>query len=254
MTPNPRSSEDLHNVSSEQRPPVQPTTSFPFPNCFHWIDNVTNIRVRRPPHGELFDNSRAISLGPEEHVSLQCTFSDDYDRVEEVPSDDKDDESKPSSSSSWRTGSTAAVPFYALRDPVTFPEVLKACTPLDVSTYQSSPPSTTSSASSDLVRSQRSSDRFNRDTPHPRSASPRPSDSPGYDSDESRSTSNAEFKEKSSHQDAELFALNIFGWDPDPTFPLIPLVDLWFELEEHLTADTIPSPVNWYEEARTIKS
>ena len=35
---------------------------------------------------------------------------------------------------------------------------------------------------------------------------------------------------------------------------LIPLVDLWLELDEHLSEDTIPSPVGLIEEKKTIQS
>ena len=47
---------------------------------------------------------------------------------------------------------------------------------------------------------------------------------------------------------------DIFGWNPNPNFGLMPLVDLWFELDEHLTPDTIPSPLDLYEEEKTIRS
>ena len=48
--------------------------------------------------------------------------------------------------------------------------------------------------------------------------------------------------------------MNIFGWDPDPTFPLIPLVDLWLDLEEHLTPENIPSPLEWFEEEKKVNA
>ena len=51
-----------------------------------------------------------------------------------------------------------------------------------------------------------------------------------------------------------IFLTDIFGLIPDPKAGLIPLVDLWFELEEHLSEDTIPNPVGLFEEERTIQS
>lgn len=50
----------------------------------------------------------------------------------------------------------------------------------------------------------------------------------------------------------DLFALNLFGWDDDPTFQFIPLVDLRFEVEETFTSDTIPSPAELWKEQETI--
>ena len=52
----------------------------------------------------------------------------------------------------------------------------------------------------------------------------------------------------------EISRLSLFGWDPDPAVPLIPLVDLWLELEEHICAEDIPSPVEWYKEEEQIVS
>ncbi|TFK88030.1 hypothetical protein K466DRAFT_489729 [Polyporus arcularius HHB13444] len=50
----------------------------------------------------------------------------------------------------------------------------------------------------------------------------------------------------------QLFALNPFGWDRDPKEMFLPLVDLWLDLEEHLSAAEIPSPVDFYEEQAAI--
>ena len=49
----------------------------------------------------------------------------------------------------------------------------------------------------------------------------------------------------------ELLSLDLFGWQPDPATKYIPLVNCWFELEEHLSESTIPSPVElWTEQQR----
>ena len=49
----------------------------------------------------------------------------------------------------------------------------------------------------------------------------------------------------------ELLSMNLFGWLPDPATKYIPLVNCWFELEEHLTESTISSPVDlWTEQQR----
>ena len=49
----------------------------------------------------------------------------------------------------------------------------------------------------------------------------------------------------------ELLSMNLFGWLPDPATKYVPLVNCWFELEEHLTESTISSPVDlWMEQQR----
>ena len=46
----------------------------------------------------------------------------------------------------------------------------------------------------------------------------------------------------------DLFSMGLFGWLPDPAKKYIPLANSWFELEEHLTERTIPSPVELWTE------
>ncbi len=48
--------------------------------------------------------------------------------------------------------------------------------------------------------------------------------------------------------------LNLFGRDIDPTLPLIPLVDLWLDLGDHMRSEDIPSPDDWYKEEEEIVS
>lgn len=45
---------------------------------------------------------------------------------------------------------------------------------------------------------------------------------------------------------------DIFGLAHDPTPERLPLVDLWLELTDHLTADIIPSPLELYKEVNAI--
>ena len=51
-----------------------------------------------------------------------------------------------------------------------------------------------------------------------------------------------------------VFTEDFFGVDPVPGESLFPILDCWLDLEEHLTEDTIPSPVLFFEEVRVIKS
>ncbi len=45
---------------------------------------------------------------------------------------------------------------------------------------------------------------------------------------------------------------DLFGWDPDPATALLPLVDAWLEVEEHLSEDEIPSPLEFDAEIREV--
>lgn len=46
--------------------------------------------------------------------------------------------------------------------------------------------------------------------------------------------------------------LNVFSMAYDDATEIIPLVDLWFELANHLTADNIPSPLEFYKEQHAV--
>ncbi|RDX48699.1 hypothetical protein OH76DRAFT_1352000 [Lentinus brumalis] len=50
----------------------------------------------------------------------------------------------------------------------------------------------------------------------------------------------------------DLLSLNLFGWDEDPSFQFIPLVDLWLDLDEHLTESSIPNPVGLWKEQEKV--
>ncbi len=52
---------------------------------------------------------------------------------------------------------------------------------------------------------------------------------------------------------SDLRRCNLFGWDPDPKTLFLPLVDLWFELQDHLEEGNIPSPLEFYEEQAEVK-
>ena len=52
----------------------------------------------------------------------------------------------------------------------------------------------------------------------------------------------------------DLRGYNLFGWDPDPTVLFLPLVDIWFELRDHLNEGNIPSPLEFSEEQEAVKS
>ncbi len=60
--------------------PVHPSSLFPFPNCYHWIDNDVVVRIRVPPCGG-FEHDGAIRLSVKERSALIRKFEGDYDRI-----------------------------------------------------------------------------------------------------------------------------------------------------------------------------
>ncbi len=220
--------------SSEKRPPIRPNSAFPLPNCFHWIENITKIRVRRRPNGKLFDNSRSIRLNGKQHVALQRAFSDDYDRRVNAPSNSGDDSA--SSTTGYapsRTGTHPVIPPDALQDP----KVRQACSPLGPPLRPLPSPGSASSSEG----FQMSTTSQHDGSPRPRVVRILPTHSES-DSDRSGSSSRTDLDEKKQSIVEEISELNLFGWDPDPTFPLIPLVDLWLERSTYRwTTSQVPS-------------
>ncbi|KAL7277683.1 hypothetical protein ACG7TL_008615 [Trametes sanguinea] len=51
---------------------------------------------------------------------------------------------------------------------------------------------------------------------------------------------------------AALFGMDILGLNMDDTVEFLPLVDMWYELTEHLAEEAIPSPVEFYKECDVI--
>ncbi|PIL33676.1 hypothetical protein GSI_04300 [Ganoderma sinense ZZ0214-1] len=226
--------------SSQKRPPVRPSGTFPASNCFHWIDTLTNVRVRRRPEGELFDDAQTVSLTGRQHVAIQMAFSDDYARADKLLSTEgpgDDSESSASGSSSSSKSSVRSIPPDALHDP----KVRQACSPVDLALC---PPSPSASSGDSEVPIPPQSDDSSRRGAVRRPATPDSDSSSGSDLDEDVRQSIAR----------EISGLNLFGWEPDPTVPLIPLVDLWLDLDKHICDKDIPSPLDWQKEEDEIVS
>ena len=186
--------------ASHGRRAVNPATPFPFPNCYHWIDNRTSVRIKVRP--EDYDHARVVRLDSREHIALGKSFADDYVRIAENRRRRREEAASKSA--------------------------LSPCSN-DSKSGSESEPGSTSDSDSD-------------------------SDSESSKHDEQRSCASSGLASSYATTVDSVLKEDIFGWDPDPNVGRIPLVDLWFELDEHLTADTIPSPVGLYEEKRTIQS
>ncbi len=180
--------------------------TFPFRNCYFWVDSDTELRIRVRRDDVGYDNAKAVSLAFRPHLRLLGSFTPDLARIGEYLSQPRD---KPATNP---------------------PTAASDGTP-------SMPPNPHVDAMEGRFPVCDADDAFDIR-----------SDSPGDDNNEPSSTS-----EPSSvpPQVEELFSLNLFGWKPSPATKSIPLVNCWFELEEHLSESTIPSPVElWTEQQR----
>ncbi|KAI0664033.1 hypothetical protein C8Q70DRAFT_215101 [Cubamyces menziesii] len=197
--------------------PIRPERPFPFPNCYHWIDTTERIRIRR--RDEPFDDSNAIKLDAGEHVMINVKFSEDYKRIDDffheldVRAEMEGDSGVGSTASASPT--TSSAPGRSSPPP------------------QANPPLTHSDVTS--------SDSEGRDSPPEKIAGDEGIGS-SYKGDEKNLDTTVE----------ELFRMDIFNLSHDHTAELLPLVDLWFELTDHLTADTIPSPLDLHKECEAI--
>ncbi|KAI0645095.1 hypothetical protein C8Q79DRAFT_911857 [Trametes meyenii] len=192
------------------RKPIQTETPFPFPNCYHWIDNRMVVRVRRK--AVRYDDSAAVKIGVIQSLNLEAGFAEDYQRL--------------------------AV-FEQERNTVA---------------AQGWPPKTRGGEEGELSSCHLGVDMG---TDSESDVDSLPEGSGGFEaSDASPSTIPTSIRSASLSASEDSFAavlkMNLFGVDSDDTIELLPLVDLWFELGHHLTADTIPSPVELYKEWETI--
>lgn len=173
------------------RAPVQSITSFPFDNCYHWLESVATVRLRR--QADLFDEDNAMQVEVMQHVVMERRFGEDFER---------------------------SVPLKRCR---TQENLLLAHSVDDGSA--------------------------------PLSVLPRPVCSWSQASRLPESGDSRRDGSEPATLEADLDALlckDIFGLAHDPTPERLPSVNLWLELTDHLTADTIPSPPEFCKEISAI--
>ncbi|OSC96778.1 hypothetical protein PYCCODRAFT_1420552 [Trametes coccinea BRFM310] len=226
-------------ITSDMSIPIYPNTShptgrtplytedpFPFANCYHWVNNMTHIRVRR--RDSEFDENQAVKVTPWEHVTMNITLSEDQQRIAaNLARSTLHGRSEGSTRTQTETGSPDALI-----------SSTEACDPAPTtqssSSTQDSRTLTVLSGASDgdkvhtfiqanLLQGEHSTAEL---LPHA------PSE---YDPTV-----------------AAIFRMDVFGLGHDDGAELLPLVDLWYELTEHLTEDTIPDPLGFYQERNAI--
>ncbi|KAI0364944.1 hypothetical protein BV20DRAFT_1039134 [Pilatotrama ljubarskyi] len=202
------------NTSHPQcRPPIRTEDPFPFPNCYYWIRNYLTVRIRRK--ATRYDDAHAVAMGDMQDMRLESSFREDYARINAFHRE--------------KLASAADASFHGVKDPrETFTPAQDAGTPDSNVIHMGAD-------DFDLLREGSAA------TDHTRSSA-------------TSSGSSASVCSEPSSDDpiAAIMQMDIFGFNVDDTVELMPLVDLWFELTDHLTAETIPSPVELYKEWDTI--
>lgn len=60
------------------RAPVQSITPFPFDSCYHWLESMGIVRLRRK--ADLFDEDSAVQVEVMQHVVMERCFGEDSAR------------------------------------------------------------------------------------------------------------------------------------------------------------------------------
>ncbi|KAI9067486.1 hypothetical protein FKP32DRAFT_1563702 [Trametes sanguinea] len=201
---------------SGYREPIHTHPTFPFPNCFHWIKNTLTIRVRRM--ATRYDDTNAYKVTFFQHLEIDKAFWPDQLRA-----------------TAFLQAKRAALEDAATPRDAAGPELRR-------SSLDSSPESRLS------VSDVESYDSDDKDSLPDGPEEPVDTD----DTDPSASRPATHSVDAAMNSLEALFKMNIFGFEVDDTAELMPLVDLWFELTDHLTAKTIPSPTELYEEHEEI--
>lgn len=211
--------------------PVTPNKPFPFPNCYHWLENSVVVRIRIPHGG--FEHDGAFSLTREERNLMNEKFSPDRERIASFL--DQQEKLPPAPSPSV--------------------DATRASTPLDAFSTtihsQSGSPDPRSVRDTAGIPVGVLSDAYLRIVKEKGVMTSTPPKSrrgtPGSDSQGSGATA---VPSRSDRKASEI--VDVFGRAPDPITPLIPLVDAWLDIENHLTADTIADPREFEKEVQVI--
>ncbi|KAI0364945.1 hypothetical protein BV20DRAFT_1004902 [Pilatotrama ljubarskyi] len=205
------------NVSNARgRSPIRTETPFPFPNCYHWIRNRFVVRIRRK--AVRYDDACAVRLGHIEHLTLDSGFLEDHRRIHAFHR-----EELAAAAAATDTPVSAERGNSDSRSAAEQPQ-------RDASTPESS---IINHASDDVDCLPDGSGSLD-------------------DLDSDSSSISSRHSRHSLGSIAAIVRMDPFGFNVDDTVELVPLVDLWYELTDHLTAETIPSPVELYREWETI--
>ncbi|TFK91974.1 hypothetical protein K466DRAFT_659614 [Polyporus arcularius HHB13444] len=221
--------------------PVTPNKPFPFPNCYHWLENSVVVRIR-VPHGG-FEHDGAFSLTREERNLMNEKFAPDRERIASFL--DRQEKSPPAPSPSVHA-TRASTPLDAFGTTIHsqsgFPD------PQSVPSTAGIPVGVLSDAYLRIVKEKGVMTSTPSKRPRGTAGSSKRrrgtlgSDTQGRGATAAPSPSNLKAGE----------IVEVFGRAPDPITPMIPLVDAWLDIENHLTADTIADPREFEKEVQLI--
>ncbi|KAI0629509.1 hypothetical protein C8Q77DRAFT_291637 [Trametes polyzona] len=201
------------------RSPIPTETPFPFPNCYFWIETSAVVRIRRK--AIRYDDTGSPTISPLEHVRLQGRFADDYDRI-----------------AIFQQERLHALGYLTMDDDndTDYGSAIQSSPSLSVTAERHSLKDDVASMNDDADSLPEGGDIF---------------DGPG--SDDAHSNSPSEADDSSVQREvAAILNLDYFSSNEDDTIELIPLVDLWFDIAEHFTPETIPSPTEFFKEQEEI--
>ncbi|RPD57886.1 hypothetical protein L226DRAFT_563584 [Lentinus tigrinus ALCF2SS1-7] len=195
--------------------PVHPTPAFPFSNCYHWALNHRGVRIR--VHEDGVEHEGAISLSPEESYALKEGFFPDCQRARKAQR-----EKYGESPDAARASSIGAYDVHNPELPVMDPAIQGVTGHIDVltDTYY----------------------RLVTQRGLRRSGPPSESDMSDSAEDVTGSHDGQRQMTVTPKSSREGLGFDLFGWDPDLNTAKIPLVDVWLDIDKHLTEDDIPSP------------
>ncbi|KAI9067479.1 hypothetical protein FKP32DRAFT_265828 [Trametes sanguinea] len=203
------------------RTTIDPEDSFPFSNCYFWLAGTVEVRIRNK--GDMYDNSRAVKLWPMDHVAIELGFSGDFRRVHRF----------------WKSQQAAAP---AHNSHHSHDDGLAVEPKRRVPIPALMPQSTLSSPGS----------RFAGRSCGRQSSGDNATLAPGSGVASTTCSDSSQHNTKYHPEIEAILGMDIFMLAHDDAAEFIPLVDLWFELTEHLTADSIPSPQEFFKERDTI--
>ncbi|KAI9065006.1 hypothetical protein FKP32DRAFT_539284 [Trametes sanguinea] len=201
------------------RSPLEPSPTFPFDNCYHWVDCSATVRIRRCEDGDgLYDDSTAPVLSTRDHVRMARLFSEDYARMDAIAA----------ATAQGRGHQCNDLPTSAGVDADNLPA-------------EAAPPNSTQKHASHISLSQGL-------YPWDRALGA-PDDAPNQATDghPGRSPSLGDLADD--FHEGDFFGLTMVDDDE-----FAPLVDVWFDIAEHLTAASIPSPTELFKEREEMKA
>ncbi|RPD68996.1 hypothetical protein L226DRAFT_494851 [Lentinus tigrinus ALCF2SS1-7] len=214
-----------------ERHPVHTTPSFPFSNCYHWFLNNVTVRVRI--HGDGVEHDGAIYLPPRQQSILEDAIFDDYHRMNALYRE---------KCASPSTALAADASEHAAADPRCEGDAQGTEQPAESQAQNGDPTHVLSEIYHCLVT------QLGLRTP---SGFPSQScdslfeDLLGFDDAQTEQLTVTTVTSRDE-------GIDLFGWDPNMNIPRIPLVEAWLDLENHLTEDSITSPLELQKEFKQI--